>query len=143
MIVAWHEVPGTAFYREKRPVGYGMNRSRGARLRESDRALRDGSFGVALFQALRARLRSDRHSVTGDKAPSASGQQIFQIFLSLALFNPRQSMPALRANSGSEFSPLINHPNFRSSSLTTDNWQLPYSSLQWRMIFPDWPLFMS
>jgi hypothetical protein len=31
---------------------------------------------VALSQALRARLRSDRPSGTGGKAPSASGQQI-------------------------------------------------------------------
>jgi hypothetical protein len=33
-----------------------------AKLRESDRTLRDGSFGVALCQALRARLRSHRPS---------------------------------------------------------------------------------
>ena len=39
MIVARHEVPGESVPRKNRPVG-------------------DGSFGVALFQALRARLRS-------------------------------------------------------------------------------------
>src|SRR5580693_10471994 len=36
----------------------------GAQLRESHRTLRDGSFGVALSQALRARLRSHRPSGT-------------------------------------------------------------------------------
>ena len=45
MIVAWHEVPGKNVHRENRPVGYGMIGSRCARLRESDRTLRDGSFG--------------------------------------------------------------------------------------------------
>ena len=35
-----------------------------AHLRESHRTLRDGSFGVALAQALRARLRSHRPSGT-------------------------------------------------------------------------------
>jgi hypothetical protein len=38
--------------------------NRRAPLHESDRTLRDGSFGVALFQALRARLRSQRPSGT-------------------------------------------------------------------------------
>jgi hypothetical protein len=38
--------------------------NRWAHLRESHRALRDGSFGVPLSQALRARLRSHRPSGT-------------------------------------------------------------------------------
>src|SRR5271154_1188114 len=38
--------------------------NRCARLRQSHRTLRDGSFGVALSQALRARLRSHRPSGT-------------------------------------------------------------------------------
>jgi hypothetical protein len=38
--------------------------NRRAHLHESDRTLRDGSFGVALFQALRARQRSHRPSGT-------------------------------------------------------------------------------
>src|SRR5580700_6648841 len=38
--------------------------NRWANLRESHRTLRDGSFGVALSQALRARLRSHRPSGT-------------------------------------------------------------------------------
>jgi hypothetical protein len=55
MIVAWHEVPGKNVHRENRPVGYGMIGSRCARLRESDRTLRDGSFG----------WRCPRHFVPG------------------------------------------------------------------------------
>jgi hypothetical protein len=38
--------------------------SRCAPLQESDRTLRDGSFGLAMSQALRARLRSHRPSGT-------------------------------------------------------------------------------
>jgi hypothetical protein len=45
MIVAWHEVPGTTSTERTRPVGYCMIWSRCARPRESDRTLRDGSFG--------------------------------------------------------------------------------------------------
>jgi hypothetical protein len=47
--------------------------------RESDRTLRDGSFEVALFQALRARLRSDRPSGT---EPLPSGIKPPKHFLS-------------------------------------------------------------
>src|ERR1700735_5656278 len=95
-IVAWHEVPGTAPPQKNRPVGHGMigrrpnprglsskgravffkagrslqSSNRYAYRRESDRTLRDGSFEVALSRALRARLRSERPSGTGGKAPS-------------------------------------------------------------------------
>jgi hypothetical protein len=48
MIVAWHESAWDGVHRENRPVRYGMIGSRWARLRESDRTLRDGSFWVAL-----------------------------------------------------------------------------------------------
>jgi hypothetical protein len=44
---------------ESKPIESGF-----AHLHESDRALRDGSFEVALSQALRARLRSYRPSGT-------------------------------------------------------------------------------
>jgi hypothetical protein len=47
---AWESVHG-----EDRPVGHGMIGSRCARLRESDRTLRDGSFG----------WRCPRHFVPG------------------------------------------------------------------------------
>jgi hypothetical protein len=55
MIVARHEVPGESVPRKNRPVG-------------------DGSFGVALFQALRARLRSACPSGTKAKISFAQAR---------------------------------------------------------------------
>src|ERR1700676_3385329 len=59
--------------------------NRCAHLRESNRTLRDGSFGAALSQALRARLRSHRPSGT------------FRNRLWLAECGPRQTVAACRA----------------------------------------------
>jgi hypothetical protein len=67
MMVAWHEVPGKNVHRENRPVGYGMIGSRCARLRESDRTLRDGSFG----------WRCPRHFVPGYDRTVPPGQKPF------------------------------------------------------------------
>src|ERR1700733_1141694 len=60
--------------------------NRCAHRRESDRALRDGSFEVALSQALRAWLRSDRPSGTG--ANSLRGNKSSQKRLNFAPFSP-------------------------------------------------------
>jgi hypothetical protein len=89
LIVARHEVPGNASSKgPSRRVRYDraqlipevflhkicavflkelllfQSSNRCAHFHESDRTLRDGSFGVALSQALRARLRSHRPSGT-------------------------------------------------------------------------------
>src|ERR1700676_5588197 len=58
--------------------------NRYAHLQESHRALRDGSFGVTLSQALRARLRSHRPS--GTRGSEAAKR----------IRNPGLSPPALR-----------------------------------------------
>jgi hypothetical protein len=55
-------------YRTRNFVTQSLNRC--ARLRESDRTLRDGSFGWRCPQALRARLRSHRPSGTKAIRPS-------------------------------------------------------------------------
>jgi hypothetical protein len=57
--------------------------SRCAHLQESDRTLRDGSFGLAMSQALRARLRSHRPS--GTKPFAHRGPRI-----KLALLGPQE-----------------------------------------------------
>jgi hypothetical protein len=71
---AWESVPSKEPSRKNRSVGYGVsgrsyprglsrrNVHRAHTCTKSDRTLRDGSFGVALFQALRARLHSHRPS---------------------------------------------------------------------------------
>jgi hypothetical protein len=61
--------------------------------RESHRTLRDGSFEVALSQALRARLRLDRPFGTGGNAPV--GQNRRRVAL-----NTYQALLSLEAKAG-------------------------------------------